>query len=487
MKKRFVIAFCCLTAAVWAQNPFSGGDGSYGQPYQIGSLTDLQYLAAHVADYSASTYFLLTTDINCNNATLTPIGSLSHPFYGSFNGGGHTISHFSISGSDDQGLFGFIDNGSAVLNVMVSDASVTGLDDVGAVVGHCNQGAVSGCHVVNTTVHAAGNAYNHGGVVGYNNGGTVSGCISDAAVTKGNCSCQNCGGVVGNNLNGACVTNCLYLGATVQGDDNVGAIIGSNTYVAGNCYYTNNAIANAVGASSVSETNVRLAPQDNKDNTMFLSLLGTVPAAFGPIDLTLYGRTLYTDGYWNTLCLPFNLTLAGSVLEGAEARTLTAASFSGDVLRLTFGEPVETLVAGIPYIIKWASGSNIVEPSFSGVTIDNTNRDFFSADGNVGFKGAYAAQTFDDEIGNIRFMGTSNTLNYPLNGASINAFRAYFQMSGAASAPSHIFFHFEEESPTDWLNIPASSEGMKLFRNNALYILKNGVLYDLVGRTITKP
>ena len=32
--------------------------------------------------------------------------------------------------------------------------------------------------------------------------------------------------------------------------------------------------------------------------------------------LTLSGRTLYKDGSWNTLCLPFNVTISGSVLAG---------------------------------------------------------------------------------------------------------------------------------------------------------------------------
>ena len=69
--------------------------------------------------------------------------------------------------------------------------------------------------------------------------------------------------------------------------------------------------------------------------------------------VTLKDRTLYRDGAWNTLCLPFEVTLEGSPLEGAEARTLSSASLSDDILTLNFSEPVTTLAAGTPYIIKW--------------------------------------------------------------------------------------------------------------------------------------
>ena len=74
-------------------------------------------------------------------------------------------------------------------------------------------------------------------------------------------------------------------------------------------------------------------------------------------DVTLKGRTLYRDGAWNTLCLPFEVTLEGSPLEGAEARTLSSANLSDGTLTLNFSEPVTTLAAGTPYIIKWDEGA----------------------------------------------------------------------------------------------------------------------------------
>ena len=81
-------------------------------------------------------------------------------------------------------------------------------------------------------------------------------------------------------------------------------------------------------------------------------------------DVTLKDRTLYKDGDWNTLCLPFDVTLAGSPLADAEARTLSSANLNDGTLTLNFSEPVTTLTAGTPYIIKWNNPADLVIRSF---------------------------------------------------------------------------------------------------------------------------
>ena len=155
-------------------------------------------------------------------------------------------------------------------------------------------------------------------------------------------------------------------------------------------------------------------------------------------NVTLQDRTLYKDGEWNTLCLPFNVVLDGSPLDGAEARPLESASITGTTLNLTFGDLVDELVAGTPYIIKWSSGEDIVSPVFSGVVIDKTDRGYDngqSGDQRVRFVGTYDAIAFDSENKSILFMGAENKLFYPESGASIGAQRAYFKIGDSSAAP----------------------------------------------------
>ena len=183
-----------------------------------------------------------------------------------------------------------------------------------------------------------------------------------------------------------------------------------------------------------------LAPTDNGDNSQLISSCDGMK-----LPVMLDGRTLYKDGSWNTLCLPFNVTLNGSPLAGAIARPLSEASISGKTLNLTFGEAVSELVAGTPYIIKWAKANdyvdddahNIVSPVFSGVTIDKTDHSYDngkSGETRVRFAGTYASRTFDATDKSILFMGGTNMLHYPTRGANIGAQRAYFKIGDNGSA-----------------------------------------------------
>lgn len=102
------------------------------------------------------------------------------------------------------------------------------------------------------------------------------------------------------------------------------------------------------------ESCVELA--DNSDNK---SLIDSQDG--NTINVILAGRTLYKDGGWNTLTLPFNVTLGSSVLKGAEARTLDNATVTGSKLNLTFSDPVTELEAGTPYIIKWNASDLVIK------------------------------------------------------------------------------------------------------------------------------
>ena len=188
-------------------------------------------------------------------------------------------------------------------------------------------------------------------------------------------------------------------------------------------------------------------------------------------NVQLHERLLYKDGYWNTLCLPCNVTIAGSELDGTgvEARTLSSASIENKVLTLNFGDPVTQLQAGVPYIIKWAEAPHLYEPMFPGATIpslsaygdenilyhervaawladkgyDNKGQ---NSDERVRFLGTVEETSFTEKNTSILFLGANNTLYYPQPGltnpdmpwdpdinpivtpAAIGAFRAYIKI-----------------------------------------------------------
>lgn len=163
-------------------------------------------------------------------------------------------------------------------------------------------------------------------------------------------------------------------------------------------------------------------------------------------NVVLEGRTLWKDGGWNTLCLPFNvdLTAEGCPLAGAIALPLTTANITDGTLNLTFGDPVKTLTAGTPYIIKWESGTNIVDPVFMGVTINKTMNNYdneATGEGRVRFIGTYDNISFSSDDTSILFMGDANKLYYPESGATIGACRAYMKI-GEDAATTRIITDF---------------------------------------------
>ena len=146
----------------------------------------------------------------------------------------------------------------------------------------------------------------------------------------------------------------------------------------------------------------------------------------------LNGRTLYKDGLWNTLCLPFDLELSGSVLDGedVELKTLGGAELEEGVLYLYF-EDAREIKAGMPYLIRWyEAGRHIVDPVFEDVTISSAAPDGISSDDKaVRFAGNYKPVVIPKSGDRSKiYMGADNDLRYTEISFTIDAFHAYFQL-----------------------------------------------------------
>ena len=90
----------------------------------------------------------------------------------------------------------------------------------------------------------------------------------------------------------------------------------------------------------------------NTDNTEALA----AATMGGPYDVTLSDRTIYADGSWNTLTLPFGMTseeIAKSPLNGFTIKKLNVATsgLDGEKLTLNFTDVTE-IKTGTPYIVK---------------------------------------------------------------------------------------------------------------------------------------
>ena len=220
------------------------GNGSYGDPYRIYTLDDIETLNRQLrfGNTYFGQYFILMNDLDMSGTNGVTIGSLEYPFQGSLNGNGKSIIGNNLSGTENVGLFPMLLSGSSVSNIVFVDCSSTGQKNVGIVAG-TNRGSISNVEIYQSNTQTStkvSGTENVGGIAGYNTGsGRITNCSVGASV--GNLTgSTNVGGIAGYNDGGSisqCETltrryidnsNIQNLTAIVCGIGNVGGIIGYN-------------------------------------------------------------------------------------------------------------------------------------------------------------------------------------------------------------------------------------------------------------------
>ena len=174
----------------------------------------------------------LTENINLTDMEWTPIGTdYNNAYTGTFNGGGHTITGLTVTGSDQYaGLFGHIGSGGTVKDVTMEEVKIESNNDMSAVggVAGCSRGNIENCSVSGSVIGRGMNSI-VGGVVGYQNGGFLTGCSSSATVNAG-CTA---GGVAGISDSGATLTACYATGdvtlESINTGNYAGGVVGINT------------------------------------------------------------------------------------------------------------------------------------------------------------------------------------------------------------------------------------------------------------------
>ena len=283
LKKVTVLVFICYLTLP-AQGKYGGGTGEPNDPYQIADANALLELAADTNDYGKC--FLMTADVNMQGQSFTDAiiaphtGGYSEPFQGkaftgTFDGNGHKITSFNISGLKNWyiGLFGQIDSGGTVRNLGLENFAVNGARYIGCLVGNNVNGSIRNCYSIGQISGSSQSRY-IGGLVGYNSGsisncqssyqsityqkvalsnstdyisgyfsagglvgvnsGSISDCWSTASV-GGSGGSSAFGGFAG--INSGNITSCYSTGTSV-GESSVGGFVGSNSGNIINCHST---------------------------------------------------------------------------------------------------------------------------------------------------------------------------------------------------------------------------------------------------------
>ena len=189
-----------------------------------------------------------------------------------------------------------------------------------------------------------------------------------------------------------------------------------------------------------------------------------------------YSREMKTGTTWATLCLPFEVSLAGKNFRAFE---LLSANEATNTVEL---EEIETsIAAGKPVIIKMNEGQTKL--NFSVANKEIAHEVVSAADGDYQLQGIYTQKVFDKEADNNCYIVKGNKLMNPAmllentNNKTVGSkpFRAYMiDNSSAPSAGAKMFSIGFDDSTTaiDSLNTIANDK--------AEY-------YDLQGKRLNEP
>lgn len=263
----FSIVLTCLSLCFtcYADNTFSGGDGSEENPFLISNKSELNLIREHL-----NANFKLTNDIvfedsdfyktgsfYYNGIGFVPIGTDASPFTGVFDGNGYKIINLKMN---------FYGTASSEFKVLFpagytpGDSNWTGdyiLDEFGPAGGYnnkipnysglfgCNRGTIKNLGIENSelTLLSKGGISYLGMISGANKG-----VITECYVYNSVIDCKLDGGVIlsagglcGNNFDAAAITNCYFNGR-----------LNSDYYSGGICGYSSGSIENTYFLGEIS-------------------------------------------------------------------------------------------------------------------------------------------------------------------------------------------------------------------------------------------
>ena len=142
--------------------------------YQIGTPSELLWLADHVNGVSGNQKAVLTNDIDMTGVKWTPIGTKDKAFeWGEFDGQGHFITNLTVNDSSLEyaGLFGYVTDHATIKNLGVF-GEFSGGEYVGGIAGYSENSEITNCFFIGTVSGTYTNGIANEDIIG----GTVKNC-----------------------------------------------------------------------------------------------------------------------------------------------------------------------------------------------------------------------------------------------------------------------------------------------------------------------
>ena len=249
----FVILFfnpISFSATPSASQQMSGQDWEWSPT--ISTLLQLQNINLDLSDsYTLANDIDATATVGWNSGVgFVPIGNLSTPFAGSFNGNSYTISNLFIDlpSTNNVGLFGYT-SGATISNTGLLNVNITGQEYVGGLAGLAEySSAVSNSYAIGSVT----GSLIAGGLVGdIGASGSISDSYSEGSTTASN----YVGGLMGVGEASSNISNSYSSDSVTGSSDYVGGLAGyiESSAVISNSYATGSVTGGGVIGGLVGE------------------------------------------------------------------------------------------------------------------------------------------------------------------------------------------------------------------------------------------
>ena len=184
-------------------------------------------------------------------------------------------------------------------------------------------------------------------------------------------------------------------------------------------------------------------------------------------------RTL-SASYWNTFSVPFDMEIP----EGWTVKEFD--SVGGDENNIINFKEATTIEAGVPYLVK--PTSNVENPTFEGVTIENTEGETI---GTGDYK--FAAQIYNKALatnGTIAYLATDGTIK-KLTSGGIKGLRAYFIIPAGSTGARIAFTDGDQTGIKDTVRETTYDNRVYDLQGRQVKAVKKGI-YVVNGKKVIK-
>ena len=271
--------------------------------YLFDSADDFKWYAANLDAglLTGKESIALVKDLDLSGASITPIGTKTSPFRGSFDGGYHTLTKLTVTTDDVAGLFGYVGLGASFTNIAFDTPTIQAKASAGVLFGEAvNNAVVKVENVVTINAKVTSTEGAAGSLIGSTAKASdvvISAAVSNGATIKGDMAA----GFIGKGDNTTIESSFVNATLTANNKQTGSLAYHDGRFSAKNCAYVRNAMASVnngdlTKADDFANGKIAYLMNSYENNFIFGVKDGAITFADNAVRMVRLGATkIYTD------------------------------------------------------------------------------------------------------------------------------------------------------------------------------------------------